>query len=224
MISCSDKEFKDTYKILSGKKKLSLDQKEIISWINENYKINLINIVFDSIKSRKTKEPRIQLITKLDSEKEILINHEYKNGIYDAWDSEELKRILDYILQNYSNLLSGDLKKTFIIVSSFEHAYFEYIISKAGNIISTKLSKILSNENIWKIKTDFSRITLFYYMNNQIPPNKSEIESFVKEKIFDELKNFDIFDLITKDKIQVIFDSKENFDNKYQSNWYYYYL
>ena len=85
--------YKNTYKVLSGKKCLSKTQKELISWISSNYKIDLINIIFDSVKIRKKKEPRIILITKSDREKDTIINHEYKNGVYNCWDTEVLNNI-----------------------------------------------------------------------------------------------------------------------------------
>ena len=36
------------------------------------------------------------------------------------------------------------------------------------------------------------------------------------------INKYDIFDILTEKSIIVEFDSKENFDNKYQGSWFFY--
>lgn len=43
------------------------------------------------------------------------------------------------------------------------------------------------------------------------------------EEYYNLLKLYDEFDYIRKDNYSINIDSKQNFDNNYQSNWYYYY-
>jgi hypothetical protein len=42
-------------------------------------------------------------------------------------------------------------------------------------------------------------------------------------KYFEMLKPYDEFGYLSEDTFVVHFDSKQNFDENYQSNWYYYY-
>lgn len=222
MISSLDKEYINTFKVLSGKKCLSKTQKELITWISSNYKIDLINIIFDSVKIRKKKEPRIILITKSDREKDIIINHEYKNGVYNCWDTEVLNNIKEYILKNYASLLIGEKDRTFIIVSSFEQPYCAQILEKDSIGIKKTIYDEIYNENLWTVEIFFSRIIIFYYQTSQIPSNKNELEKIIKEKVLHYINKHDIFDILTEKNIIVEFDSKENFDTNYQGNWFFY--
>ena len=40
---------------------------------------------------------------------------------------------------------------------------------------------------------------------------------------FEILRPYDEFDYLSGDDFAVNFDSKQNFDENYESNWYYYY-
>lgn len=45
----------------------------------------------------------------------------------------------------------------------------------------------------------------------------------LKLNYFNVLQKYDEFNYITLDNFSIMIDSKENFDNNYASNWYYYY-
>lgn len=66
----------------------------------------------------------------------------------------------------------------------------------------------------------------FFYSNNQIQniKEKERIERIVIEYIYSSLKKFDSNNKLKKDEINIEFDTKENFDTNYESNWYYYLL
>jgi hypothetical protein len=49
------------------------------------------------------------------------------------------------------------------------------------------------------------------------------MKKFLAEKYFEILKPYDEFNYFKKETFSVNLDSKENFDNNYESNWYYYY-
>ena len=49
-------------------------------------------------------------------------------------------------------------------------------------------------------------------------------EEIIKEYIYSSLKKLDSNNILKKEDINIEFDTKENFDTNYESNWYYYIL
>ena len=63
----------------------------------------------------------------------------------------------------------------------------------------------------------------FVVSTNQIDKCKEKYESTLQNLIFQEIKKYDFCNLInSKEDIEITFDSKENFDNKYEGSWFYY--
>lgn len=114
----------------------------------------------------------------------------------------------------------------FTYFSSFEREELERIYKNLPEDLNF-LKKEINNKNIWIIKKVFyTRVVVFFYSNVQIP-NKLEkyrIEMMIKNYIYSSLKEFDFNNKLNVDKINIEFDTKENFDTNYESNWYYYIL
>ena len=54
--------------------------------------------------------------------------------------------------------------------------------------------------------------------------NEIDNEEIIKEYIYSSLKKLDSNNILKKEDINIEFDTKENFDTNYESNWYYYIL
>ena len=48
------------------------------------------------------------------------------------------------------------------------------------------------------------------------------INDILTEKYFNLLKDYDEFNYFERDSFMIYFDSKENFDKNFKSNWFYY--
>jgi hypothetical protein len=86
------------------------------------------------------------------------------------------------------------------------------------------LKKQVASKGIWEIVTFASGATFFFYTNAQV--EESEINGMKKElslKYYDLLKEYDEFNYLDRDSFSVSLDSKENFDDKFNSNWYDYF-
>ena len=132
----------------------------------------------------------------------------------------------NYITEKEFELQNKYKAKFFVYFSSFEQDELERIYAKLPENLNFLL-KIINNQNIWIIKNVFStRVVVFFYSNNQIQniKEKERIERIVIEYIYSSLKKFDSNNKLKKDEINIEFDTKENFDINYESNWYYYLL
>lgn len=66
--------------------------------------------------------------------------------------------------------------------------------------------------------------TVFFFTEKQL---KEAVQSGLKQKLkevyFKLLQQYDEFGYYTLEECGLYFDSKENFDKNFESNWYYYY-
>ena len=77
------------------------------------------------------------------------------------------------------------------------------------------------NEDVWQIHSGNYWLTIFLYKVNQIESNKDLPKYNDIKQGYLELVNKYLNPEIKE--IHLTFDSKENFENKYNANWYDYY-
>ncbi len=210
-------------KTFNSKTEISLNNKiskkdyhEIKKYISETYNLEIHQILFTLLKNSNNKNL-------------IRVDIKLENGLPDVCiqEDEKLKdEIIFYITEKEFELQDKYKAEFFVVFSSFEEDELERIYEKLPQNLNFLLKEI-NNQNIWLIKNVFcTRVVVFFYFNNQIPDikEKERIEEIIKEYIFSSLKKFDSHKKLEKEKIKIEFDSKENFDTRYDSNWYYYIL
>ena len=78
--------------------------------------------------------------------------------------------------------------------------------------------------DVWQVHTGDRWITLFLYLDSQIEANRSmPIYQQMLEEYFELVDKYLDLHLSGPSDINLHFDSKENFENKFQGNWYNYY-
>ena len=192
---------------------LKKDYEEIIKYISETYNLNIHEISFTLLTYQTKKLIRFEI--KLDK---YPLNHfEYLDLIG--------KEITLYITEKEFELQNKyKAEKIFTFFSSFEQEELERIYSHLPNELNF-LKQSINNKDIWIIKNVFyTRIVVFFYSNFQLPDKteKERISNILKEYIFSSLKKFDINNILDKNEIIIEFDTKENFDTNFESNWYFY--
>jgi hypothetical protein len=92
------------------------------------------------------------------------------------------------------------------------------------NEILTSFTKFYEKEDVWQIHSGDSWLTVFLYKESQIEQNQ-DLPKYIemKEGYLKLVKKYLDPPVSEIDEIQLSFDSKENFENKYQGNWYDYY-
>jgi hypothetical protein len=194
---------------------LKKDYEEIIKYISETYNLNIHKISFTLLTYQTKKLIRFEI--KLDK---YPLNHfEYLDLIG--------KEITLYITEKEFELQNKyKAEEIFTFFSSFEQEEQERIYSHLPNELNF-LKQSINNKDIWIIKNVFyTRIVVFFYSNYQLPDKteKERISNILKEYIFSSLKKFDINNILDKNEIIIEFDTKENFDTNFESNWYFYIL
>jgi len=234
MILPSDKEYTQTKRIILGTEKMKPEFVPLAEWIDKTFEVKTINIIYDIPYDKK---PRLQICFEFEGEKDKFLTHDisYFNKEKQKLIAEKFKETIDQQgLGKSVNTLLSFLKPTqngiyvtdniFVIYGAFEpvaklEASYKITEEQTQSFITS-----FNNEDIWTISIGFTIPTVFMFTDEKVKEyDNPEFKKFLADKYFDFIKPLDEFNYFRREDIQVYLDSKENFDNNYQSNWYYYY-
>ena len=230
----SDKEYKQTKRIMLGTDKMKTEFVPLAEWIDNTYDVKTINIIYDTVDN---KTPRIQICFEYEKEKNKFLTHgiSYFDKSKQKAIGEKFTEIIKQKglsrskspLSNIFELNKNGIYLTdnvFVVYGAFEPVAKLETTYKITQKLTDEFIKSFDNEDIWTISIGLTIPTFFMFTDEKVKEyDKPEIKSMYADKFYDFVKPFDEFNYFTRDNIQVFIDSKENFDNNYQSNWYYYY-
>lgn len=244
MYSTTDKLYKLSKEALRGKKQ-ELIFEELKNWTKNRFEINVIYIDYEF--DKKNNRPKLHLIVENQKDYQKLMNKENEFSIgykteFQNEIAEEFKSILSLNKTENSNLNLIDnliskfgiktesenykTKNIWVCYSVFSTVYNEDLSKNFGNKKINELVETYKKENtkIWEIHMNSNYITVFFETEVQIEENrKNTIFEKMKTEYFEIIKKSDEFSLFKIENLNLSFDSKENFDKNYESNWYYYY-
>ena len=235
MISPSDKEYKQTKKIMLGMETLNPDFRPLADFIDKTFSVRTINIVYDTID--KGSRPRIGIYfeysyekrsfnednghVNFDGKKQKLIADKFKQTIIDQGLIKK-KGLFDFLRKSEKSKYQTD--NIWVYYSAFEQIAKDEANKRIPQDMIMQLKTELNCKDLWEISRCFSGTTFFLYTDEQVKQyENSESRNIWANKYFDLLEPYNEFGYFERDKFNVNLDSKENFDNNYESNWYYYY-
>lgn len=231
MITSRDLDYIETKLIKQGKKVLNYPLIELAEWINKEYCVNVINIHYDYIQNNR---PRLGIIFEFRTDERKFYDSDYN---YDhnkqkaiAEKFSELVSLKEKEPKNIFKCFKKDvpskynIKNIFIAFSAFEPIAKEEANNRVPEEKVQELKNKLNNNDLWKIARSFSSTTFFFYTDEQVKEyGNNESMKIFEEAYYNLIKPYDEFNYIKKDSFHLNIDSKENFDNNFSSNWYYYY-
>ena len=232
MIMPSDKDYKETKQIMLGKKAMKSEFKPLAEWIDKTYGVKTINVFYDTID--KGARPRLEICFEYLREKVAFMDPRGFNVVRQKAIAKKFEETLkEQGLIQESGFL-GFFKKLTTSKYKTENIWvvygdFESIAKIEANESVPKekvkaLKKEMNNPDIWGISRAFSGTTIFLYKDEQVKKyENSEDHKIWTDKYFELLSQYDHFRYFKKEFFSVYLDSKENFDNNYESNWFYYY-
>lgn len=231
----TDRFYKETKEILKGNQTLPDIYKDLIDWIQKNFDARIINIKYDKIENSNT--PRLKLVTwsqddykKFQRQDQFAYNEEFQQMI--ASEFKRLVKIYDLgptrlknIFKKSKNESQGfNTKDLWICYTDFS------IVAKteAMNMIPIEQTKNFISkyirDYIWDIHPNIYQIIIFYYTEQQIIDHKNvDLLESIRNEYYSMIKPFDEYGFYTVDSLKIRIDSKENFDNNFESSWFYYY-
>ena len=216
MISPSDIEYKLTKEIKKGLSKLESPFDLLADWINEKFNVRPLNIIYDLLPHDN--RPRLQVIFDNQSDSVLFAG---KNGLFP--DRLKESQILDRFKTIIADSPGYKIDNIFIVFSSFEDVAKQEVNSMVSSSEISLIKEKIDFE-IWEIYKEFYSVVFFFFTNQQLDKysNDGVTKNKLKDLYFDTLKKHDEFDYLNKKDFEIQLDSKENFDNNYQSNWFYY--
>lgn len=232
MIVSTDPDYLDTKLLKQGKKQLDPIFKKLADWIYQKFDTPVLNIYYDKIDTDKNR-PRLSIIFEYYHNVEKFRNH---IGNYDTEKqnliADQFKRILKNKSTPTQSLFVRLFKKSqtpfyidrlLVIFTAFEPIAREEVNHKIPQSEIEKLKQELAAKNVWEIYREFETTTYFFYTDEQIEDYKRDgTTDTMRKQYFDLLKKYDEFEYIKPDTYFLSFDSKENFDKNFESNWFWY--
>lgn len=225
MIVPSDKEYKETKKIMKGKAFMFPEFRQLADWIDITFNVKTINIIFDLLEKE---QPRLNICfeteierTKFRAHDNVNLDHYRQKMIADKFMTTELWNHFKNEGKGIRKLLKPDV---WVYFSAFQPIAMMEANESIPQSKIDLLKKQLNNPDIWEIARAFTGVTFFLFTDLQVKEYEaSDSKKIWAERYFDLLNPFNEFNYYKRESFSVLLDSKENFDNNYESNWYYYY-
>lgn len=216
MITNFDPEYKDTLELKKGERILPEISKRLISWINNEYEVNAINIYYDRI--IPDDRPRIQVIFENFSDVSKFSENGYGNYLPDKQKAIS-KKYIELVKELKLNK-THPTNNVFVSYSEFSNMYNSSIYYSVPKNELNKLIEKYQSEIVWQIRIDGSWIVVFFYTNRERDNAKNDlmIEN-LKNDYYTILKPYDEFNYL--DRTWIKRESKEDFDTIYKGNWFY---
>jgi hypothetical protein len=232
LIESSEIEYKKTKLIKQGKNRIEKEFESIAKWISEKYNVNVLDIQQEFMSHNNM----VRIAVHLETSEDELKFHE-SNDRWSNFDSKKQTEIAEKLVGN-SNLIKIPTNKTFGKILKRKPAAKDIFVSfsafkpiameETNTLIPEKRVSELQVElgipEIWTISRCFDSVTLFVHKDEQKEKIKNSAEfKLIENKYFELLKEYDEFNYWKKEEFRIGIDSKQNFDENYESNWYYYY-
>jgi hypothetical protein len=233
MVHYTDEEYIDTELILAGKKEMNPKLQVLAKWISDEFDIEVIHLIVDYLKHLKRE--RLQIITKSSQESNCFKDNKKELGNFDPVKQELVAKKYLEIVKGKSigktsllSILKKDAypnsKELFVCSSAFNPIAREATISKLDKKELDSFKKDINIPELWEIQTSYGGLHIFLFTDEQIENFKdTELFNQVKSKFFEVVKKHDKYNLFDSNSFGIYIDSKENFDNNYESSWFYYY-
>lgn len=219
MITPLDEDYQQTKRLQKSGAPLESPFKELAGWIAAEYGVRVLNAVYDTVDPND--RPRLSVI--LETQEDAM---KFQHGAFGDFNKIDQKRVqghFETILNKQGNH-RFNVEGLFVIFSAFERvARIEANESVTENELK-QLKVKLNNKDLWEISRLFDVVTFFFYTDAQVKHYEAAglREAYAREYAR-VVQPHDEFGYLRRRGVLACFDSKENFDTNYESNWYYYY-
>ncbi len=224
MITPNDTDYKETKAVLSGEREIDETIKKLIIWIEEQFQIKVLYVVKDYLDTLN--KPRLNVVLEeysdVDSFRDKSFNYDSQKQSLISSKFEEIDGVKKDSLIN--SLFKKKSDKYFVCFSAYNPVAKSDVVAQIPPEQLAEFKKRNTKECVWQINDSGTGMIVFVYQDSEIDEFKKsgKIEQLKKE-FFEMVKPVDKENYFTIDNIAVGVDSKQNFDENYESNWYYYY-
>lgn len=220
MVSYADIDYILTKQILLGKADIIPDFSLLADFVDQTFGVKTINIVYDVIEENTLPSLDIHFVN--EQERASFIDNE--TGVYDRKKQKLIVDRFKEIVIEQGMINKYRTENMWAYFSAFKPIARAEANSAIPEELIKQLHKDLDCDDLWDISRCFAGITFFLYTDEQLKKYEiSETRNMWADKYFDLLEPYNEFGYFNRDKFRIYLDSKENFDENYGGNWYYYY-
>ncbi|WP_260580911.1 hypothetical protein [Sphingopyxis sp. PET50] len=219
MMNPSDESYRRTRLVKQGAAAMPPLFRALAEWIAAHYSSPVpLNIVFDS--NEPLHGPRLDVIFERKRDADSFMTE--RTISYDPAKQAAIKARFLELLDESGDTIAG-AERLFVIFSAFEPAARREANSQMTPERIEEVEKSLSSTVIWKIRPGFGTAIIFFHTEAQLKMTEdSDFRERCRDAYMAVLGRFDEFGYFRANPIGFAFDSKENFDAKYQGSWFAY--
>ncbi|GGD89621.1 hypothetical protein [Paenibacillus nasutitermitis] len=210
--------YKQARKLKLGKAALEPEFSELARVLKDKLGIEMIHAVYDLMDTT----PRLHII--VNTTEQYVNMHQKGRGRfgYNKNIQKLIVREFSRITREIETVKNYETDNLFVCYTDFEHEAKTAANSEISIEIREKL--FARHKEIWQVVSLFTTITVFYLTDVDLEQNAaSGVNEEIKAFCYEALKRADEFDYYTESNLVISFDTKENVDNNYEGNLYYYF-
>ena len=228
----TDTEYIKAKRIKQGLQTINPRFAPLATWISQEYGVSVLNIEKEFMQHNK----KLRLLVYVDSSADMakFIKGDAWWGTYDAAKQTQIADKYVELAANQKaviNLQFWDVfsrmpvsHDLFVAISCLEDIACVEANESIPQGRIAELQAKFKDDRIWLISRCFSNTTLFVFTDAQKEKLKGEaIFKSIENCYFELLKEHDEFGYWKKESFGLGIDSKQNLDENYQGNWFYYY-
>ncbi len=217
MTTTSDKEYAATKRLKQGVAKLAAPFDEVAHWIASTWQVTVLNVIY----YRRKSFCHPGLVVILEHEGDLM--KFYRGAHFDVKKQRAIRERFSEVIGR-EGVRKYDVGDLVVAFSAFAPVARQEMDSQIPEEELQALKRRIGNPDIWGIDRCFGRVTFFFHTDAQAKRCESEGKKAVYAKMyFNLLKPHDEFGYLEEKRFTVSFDSKQNFDQNYRSNWFSYY-
>ena len=221
MISANNPIYHETLDLLKGKKSLSPMYAELKRWLYDEFQITAYNFEFREMNwNHAPGKYRLFILLSSRNDYDAMFDGCNYSAEKQALIAKKIYQLaLQYQLpdiENYQNV--------FVAYCNFSEEIRSDYNGKAYLLLKERLKEKYMRYSVWDIFALFSALTVFYQTDSDVGLNQANgVSTQIKNEYYETLHRLDEFHVFSYDTLNVTFDSKENLDNNYEGNLYYYF-
>jgi hypothetical protein len=216
------KNYIETRRLKLGESVLPEHFKVLQEWINSRYSINVLNITYDKIDiGPKKGAPRLNIIIDKESDYQKMF---IKQFVPIEKRANSISRRFVKIIKNAGLRNKYELDNILVVYSDYS---YDYMSEVCGIFIQNEKKNILSKfaeSKLWDMTACSLLIVVFYLTVKDLNDNiKNGTNENIKDECLRLLKTYDEFDYFNEKTLKLTFDSRQNLDENFQGNSFYYF-
>ena len=220
-MSVDNHTYQETLDLLKGRKSLSPMYAELKAWLYDEFRVTAYNFEFREM-NWSYAPGKYRLFIQLSSKADY--DSMFDGGNYSAEKQAAISEKLCELALQYHMPDVENYQNVFVAYCDFSEEIRSDYNGKAYLLLKEELKEKYTRHSVWDIIALFSSLTVFYQTDADIRLNQDNgVSKQIKDEYYDTLHRLDEFHVFSYEHFNVTFDSKENLDNNFEGNLFYYF-